>query len=84
VLIGLTHISHVAWHKRLPQAQAWLLWLLCELLAVTVPPASSPASQVQRILLIDATRLKEPGGSGDDWRVHLGYERHRGTAGFHR
>jgi hypothetical protein len=43
VLIGLANIAHVAWHKRLRQAQAWLLWLLCELLAVTVPPASSKA-----------------------------------------
>lgn len=23
---------------------------------------------------MDATRLKEPGGTGDDWRVHLGYD----------
>ena len=27
-----------------------------------------------RILLIDATRLKQPGGTGDDWRVHVGYD----------
>jgi hypothetical protein len=25
-------------------------------------------------VLIDATRLKEPGGCGDDWRLHLGYD----------
>jgi len=25
-------------------------------------------------VLVDATRLKEPGGTGDDWRVHLGYD----------
>jgi hypothetical protein len=29
---------------------------------------------VPRILLIDGTRLTQPGGSGDDWRVHLGYD----------
>jgi hypothetical protein len=74
VLVGLANISHVAWRKRLRQAHAWLLWLLCELLAVTVPASSNPESGVQRVLLIDATRLKEPGGSGDDWRVHLGYD----------
>jgi len=74
VLIGLANLSHVAWRKRLRQARAWLLWLLCELLAVTSLPTSQTATSVPRILLIDATRLKEPGGSGDDWRVHLGYD----------
>jgi len=74
VLIGLTNISHVAWRTHLRKARAWLLWLLCELLAVTTPPASSPSHNVPRILLIDATRLKQPGGSGDDWRVHIGYD----------
>jgi len=38
VLIGLTTISHVAWRGHLRKARAWLLWLLCELLAVTNPP----------------------------------------------
>lgn len=27
-----------------------------------------------RVLLIDATRLKEPGGTGDDWRLHTAYD----------
>jgi Transposase DDE domain len=74
LLIGLANISNVAWRSRLRQARAWLLWLLCELLAVPVPPASQGHESVQRIVLIDATRLKEPGGCGDDWRVHLGYD----------
>ena len=74
VLIGLANISHVAWRAHLRQARTWLLWLLCELLAVTATPAQCQTPGVPRILLIDATRLKQPGGSGDDWRVHLGYE----------
>jgi hypothetical protein len=74
VLIGLANLSNVAWRSRLRQARAWLLWLLCELLAVTAVPSTNPATQVPRILLIDGTRLKQPGGSGDDWRVHLGYD----------
>jgi Transposase DDE domain len=74
LLVGLANISHVAWRQRLRQAHPWLLWLLCQLLAVTVPPSGSPPSCMQRIVLIDATRLKEPGGCGDDWRVHLGYD----------
>lgn len=73
VLSGLANLSHVAWQKRLRQARDWLLWLLIQQLAVAAP---APASAVtaSRIVLIDATRLKEPGGCGDDWRVHLGYD----------
>ena len=74
ILIGLANISHVAWRTRLRQARAWLLWLVCELLSVTSAPADSQSPSIPRILLIDATRLKQPGGSGDDWRVHLGYD----------
>lgn len=74
VLIGLANLSHVAWQKQLRKARTFLLWLLCELLAVTTPPCARPLPGIQRIVLIDATRLKEPGGSGDDWRVHLGYD----------
>lgn len=73
VIIELANLSHVAWHKRLRQARGWLLTLLIELLAICAPaPVCPPAAK--RIVLIDATRLKEPGGCGDDWRVHLGYE----------
>jgi hypothetical protein len=74
LLIGLANLSHVAWQKHLRKARTFLLWLLCELLAVTPAPCARPLAGVQRIVLIDATRLKEPGGSGDDWRVHLGYD----------
>ena len=70
-LIGLADLSHVAWQKRLRRAAPFLLWLLAELLAVDVPVAKSA---VPRIVLVDGTRLKEPGGCGDDWRVHLGYD----------
>jgi hypothetical protein len=71
VLIGLANLSHVAWQKRLRKARSFLLWLLIELLAVAAPASAVAES---RIVLIDATRLKEPGGKGDDWRVHLGYD----------
>ena len=71
VLIGLANLSHVAWQQRVRQARNWLLWLLIELLAVTAP---APVVEQSRVILIDATRLKEPGGCGDDWRLHLGYD----------
>lgn len=73
VLVGVANLSHVAWLKRLRGARDWLLWLLIELLAVS-PPAPGKVLACARIVLLDATRLKEPGGTGDDWRVHLGYD----------
>jgi len=27
-----------------------------------------------RVLLVDASRLRQPGGTGDDWRLHLAYD----------
>lgn len=71
VLIGLANLSHVTWQKRLRQARDFLLWLLIQRLA---DPARPVAPEPTRIILVDATRLKEPGGSGDDWRVHLAYD----------
>jgi hypothetical protein len=71
VLIGLANLSHVAWQKRLRAARDWLLWLLIQRLAVPAPVAQVSH---KRVLLIDATRLREPGGCGDDWRMHLSYD----------
>jgi hypothetical protein len=73
LLIGLANISDTAWRKRLRTANAWLLWLLTELLAGPPLPSSVPSSS-SRVLLVDATRLRQPGGSGDDWRLHTAYD----------
>ncbi len=76
VLIGLADLSETAWRKRLRHANAWLLWLLAELLAPPVPPDSDAVGwrTPGRILLIDATCLRQPGGTGDDWRLHTAYD----------
>lgn len=74
VLIGLANISDTAWRKRLRKASAWLLWLFNALLAVPVETSRCWPQSNQRILLIDATRLRKPGGSGDDVRLHCSYE----------
>lgn len=29
---------------------------------------------IRRVLLVDATRLRQEGGCGDDWRVHTAYD----------
>ena len=73
VLSGLADLSDTAWRKRLLRASAWWLWLLGVLLAGPPVPAWLPTSRRQRIWLIDATKLAQPGGTGDDWRLHTAY-----------
>ena len=74
VLLGLADLSDTAWRKRLAAANLWLLWLLSDL--VSAPPRTDLllASRRGRILLIDATTLRQPGGTGDDWRLHTAYD----------
>ena len=74
VLRGLADISDTAWRNRLRCASAWLAWLIGELLATTVATAPDLARHQRRIRLVDATRLAQLGGCGDDWRVHLVYD----------
>jgi hypothetical protein len=74
VLLGLADISDTAWRNRLRCASPWLAWLIGELLAAAVATAPDLSLSARRILLVDATRLAQLGGSGDDWRVHLVYD----------
>lgn len=78
LLIGLADISDTAWRKRLRKCSPWLLWLLSELLAASVATAADLLERRRRLLLIDATRLRQIGGSGDDWRAHLAYDLYAG------
>jgi Transposase DDE domain len=79
VLLGLANISDTAWRKRLRHATAWLLWLLGALLADPhVASEQRSSSGLGRIILVDATRLKQVGGTGDDWRVHSAYDLRKG------
>ena len=73
VLIGLADISEAAWRKRLRAANPWLLWLLGALLAGPGQEVGPVSPRPRRVRLIDATRLRQPGGTGDDWRVHFSY-----------
>src|SRR5207244_1202862 len=63
-LVGVTGvvISAQAWHKRLRQSLAWLLWLFGELLAA--PPPSWGGRTTERILFVD--------GSGGAWHGRQG------------
>jgi DDE family transposase len=74
LLVGLADISDSAWRKRLRKCSPWLLWLLSELLAAAVATAADLLERRRRLLLVDATRLRQLGGSGDDWRAHLAYD----------
>src|SRR5436309_3451451 len=74
VLIGLADISEAAWRKRLRASNDWLLWLLGDLSAVPEVPAPSVPRLTGRLLLVDASCLRQPGGTGDDWRLHLAYD----------
>jgi hypothetical protein len=71
VLIGRADILETAWRKRRRASNAWLLWLLGERRAGPSPPMGPAALPPRRIRWLDATRLRQPGGTGDDWRVHF-------------
>ena len=74
VLLGLASISDTAWRKRLRRATSWLAWLISERLAASLATARDLYARQRRMLLVDATRLAQLGGTGDDWRVHLVYD----------
>src|SRR5262245_42219632 len=74
VLTGLADFSEAAWRKRLRVSNDWLLWLLGELVAAPATPALPCPRPAGRLVLVDASTLRQPGGTGDDWRLHLAYD----------
>jgi hypothetical protein len=74
VLVGVANISEAAWRKRLRASSAWLLWSFNQLVSAPGLKIPSQTHPPARVLLIDATRLRQPGGTGDDWRLHLAYD----------
>jgi len=63
-------MSDRARRKRLVKASAWVLWLFGTLLAVEASRQGRRRQErgAVRVRVIEATRLREPGGCGDDWR----------------
>jgi Transposase DDE domain len=81
VLIGLADRSAAAWRKRLRTCNTWLLWVLRELIAGPEAPAGPSAHPQGGILLVDASTLRQPGGTGDAWRLPLAYDFTAGRMG---
>jgi hypothetical protein len=73
VLKGIGSLSERAWRKRLQRSQAWIKWLLTELLGIHQRPSWLP-QPAGRVLIVDATRWRTPGGTGDDVRLHQCYD----------
>jgi len=71
--IGLGSLSERAWRKRVERAGEWIVWLMGALIGTQVTP-SWISQGLGRILLIDATRFKQPAGTGDDMRLHCAYD----------
>ena len=71
MLIGLGDLSAAAWRKRLRACHAWVRWRVRERVAVPTMPGSRHTRPRGRIRLIDASALRQPGGTGDDWRWPL-------------
>src|SRR5712691_1257064 len=69
VLVGVADISEAAWRQRLRTRSPWLRWLLSAWVATSARPASLGVLPQRRVLLVDASGLGQPGGTGEDWRL---------------
>jgi hypothetical protein len=72
-LKGRAALSEVALLKRLRRARPWLAQLLTAKLAETTRLPPRRASGL-RIRLVDASVACQPGSTGTDWRLHLGFD----------
>jgi len=66
---GLGTVSDVALLKRLRKAEPWLRSLCLRLLEENGVQAP-PLSKGWRVRVLDASRVKEPGRTGSQWRLH--------------
>jgi hypothetical protein len=66
---GLADLSDVALLKRLRKSRDWLHGLCRQLLAERGPAVNQGLTH-QRLRLVDATAIQEPGPTGSTWRIH--------------
>jgi hypothetical protein len=76
-LVGIGSLSERAWRKRMARAQDWISWMLGALIGLQQSPRWLPQT-AGRILLLDASRLKTPAGSGEDVKMHTTYNLRQG------
>ncbi len=65
--MGLGQLNQSAVYKRLRAAEEWLRWMADQMrasLGIVRPQAG------QRVRVVDATSISEPGSTGTDWRIH--------------
>jgi len=74
VLIGLADISAAAWRKRLRRSHPWRRWRLGAALAAPKPAAPACPLPAGRLLRVAASCLHQPGGTGEDRRLHVAYD----------
>lgn len=75
VLRGIGNLSETAWRKRLQRAQAWLAWLLAQVVSAgTVAQPWIAAKGLGRIILVDGTHLRCRGRHGMVARVHTAFD----------
>ena len=68
--MGLGQLNPSAVYKRLRAAEEWLRWMADQMrvsLGIVRPQAG------QRVRVVDATAISEPGSTGTDWRIHYGF-----------
>lgn len=72
---GVAEVSDVALLKRFRTSADWICALMSSVLTSQVDTLSGAAvGSFSRVRLIDGTTISEPGSSGSDWRVHLGFD----------
>ena len=70
-ITGLASISDVALFKRLRSSEPWLRWMTGELLRGSRYCSKFVTSDMgDRLRIVDATTVQEPGATGASWCVH--------------
>lgn len=67
---GLADISDVALFKRLKLSGDWFLWMAKELRKSWQADLGKQFTSLDRIRVVDATVVNEPGVTGSTWRIH--------------
>lgn len=68
--MGLGQLNPSAVYKRLRAAEEWLRWMADQMrvsMGIVRPQAG------QRVRVVDATAISEPGSTGTDWGIHYGF-----------